>query len=311
MTDTETATELAMARDAVRERDRRQRLVDDAERVRRDAEARERAARTELRELAEDTDDLEGVSGARIWATLRGSRDEQLAELEARRVAAQAEVAAVAADVAAATEDVRRAFASLRGLGDAQARLDEAVRAREAWLLDSDTAEGREMGLVAARLDGARTARERADDLRGEARSASSLLGQAIGQLEEASDDARKDQWSENSWHDRRKYEHMEHADSLISSANASIARLRDGLEDAGLSGAAGIETGGSSRTMDTWFDNWWTDRRVRDEIDGTASQVHSTRRRVADLVDVLERRVDELDDEIRTLEARRTELLG
>ncbi|MDO9455926.1 hypothetical protein [Nocardioides sp.] len=306
-----TALELAMARDAVRERDRRQKLVDDAERVRHDAEAQERQVRHEAAELVEAVEDLEGVTGTRIWASLRGDRDERLAELDARQAEVAAALAAAESEVAAAAADSRRAFVSVRNLGDPDERLAEAVRAREAWLLDSDTPEGRELTLVVARLESAQAARESTADLRSDAQHARSLLTQALGELDEAHDRARKDVWSDSSRHDRLKYEALETADDLIGDANAAIARLRDRLEAEGLAGADRIETGGSSRTWDTWFDNWWTDSRVRDEIDGTSAQVSSTRGRVDDLVGVLEQRLATVDDELRTLRARRIELLG
>lgn len=305
-------TELAVARDAVRERERRMALVAAAERVRADAEREASSARAARDTLADEVDELSSVSAARVWASLRGTRDEQLGDLTAREGGADAAVVAAEEAVAAATEQVRRAFASVRTLGEPAERLVAALQAREAWLVDSGTPEGAELGLVIGRLEAARTARANAADLRDEAGRARGLLTSAMEQLDEAHDRARKDVWSDSSRHDRRKYEHMESADALVSQANHAIDRLRRRLEDDALAGAATtIQTSGSSRTWDTWFDNYWSDRRVRDEIDDSAARVASTRGRIDELVAALGERVREVDDEIQGLQARREVLVG
>jgi DNA repair exonuclease SbcCD ATPase subunit len=245
-------------------------------------------ALSELRDKAsaerKDVERLEGMSLARVLASLAGSRDERLsresaeadaaryrvAEAESRLDAVRGELVAVE-DRLAALESAPRVYTAV--LGEKERYLTgSGDRRGEALLALAD-----ERGRLTAELNETDEAIRAAD-------AAAAALSEVQEVLRSASGWSTYDTWFGGGMiASSIKHDRIDEAAQAAAVADQRLAMLRLELADIagpGLSTAAQLALGGGTRFADVWLDNFFTDLAVADRIGRPSSRLPTRRRR-------------------------------
>ena len=300
-----------VARDAA-ERDRIQRRLQTARTAAADADQVVTTARGRLRDETADVDVLESMSPTRVWAALRGTRDDDLNRERAEVQRAEYDVARAESRFRDAAAEVELLRARLAELGDVDARRTEALAAKEAFLVRTGAPGGDELAAASDRLGVLRSERTELEEADRAGREAHGHLEAAVALLEKASS------WS--SWDtfgggglltDSIKYDRMDQASAALGAADRSLRLLADELADVQLEGVSQVGVSSSLRTFDVWFDNIFSDWAVRSRIREALEAAGTTRQAVRNVGGVLRQRLEANAAEAERLSQRRAELLG
>ncbi|MBJ7289077.1 hypothetical protein [Williamsia sp.] len=305
-------TELLAAQEVWDTRDRLQRELDAAVAVG-ETTAAELDRVAGMHEIeSDDVHDLESVTPTRVWASLRGARDERLQQERAERDDAERRLRAAEYEDGRARADAERLRQAIADLGDVDSRRADALDAMEQWI-DRVGA----VGLDSLR----RVALERhaLDDELGEVRqaiaaveTAESRLAEAAVWLGKAGDWATYDTFFGGGMiGDAIKYDRIDSAKASIAAAEDSLRTLSSELSDIGMTSIGGVDVGGLTSTFDVWFDNFFSDGAVRGRIRDAAERVQVARHSVAQAAAELGRRRDHMTQRSTELgEQRRIMLL-
>ncbi|WP_167736024.1 hypothetical protein [Nocardioides sp. 503] len=312
-TDLAQATEeLAAATTAVAEHAR---LSAREERCREDVAAAARAAeaaRVSAQTEAADVRALESYSPTRIWATLRGARDTELATEQAEQQQAEYAAAQAHARLAQAEAELVTVRAARQALGDVRTRRDQAVAAKERVLRDADTEAGTELAGLADRLGFVRSQLTELREASAAAERAASRLAAAADLLSRAGDWATYDTFFGGGMlTDAMKYDRMDQAQQRLRDADTALRHLSAELVDVGVGQVDGVEVDGMTRTFDVWFDNIFSDWAVKDRIADARRRTTSAQERVAKVRRDLDRRIGAAETDEQALAARREELVA
>lgn len=267
--------------------------------------------RATLQREDEDVERLESFSPARIWATLKGSRDGDLEREAAERDAARYAVAEAEARREAAERDCASLREQLRLLGDVDAEYDRALAEKDAWVRANDSEAARELADIAQRR-GALVAQDE------EAREAHAAGVAALGHLR----DAERLLGSAGSWStwdafgggglltDMMKYQRLDEATAVLRNADLALAGFSRELADVGMGAVGGVDIDSMTRTFDVFFDNIFSDMAVRSRIQQAHARVGAALSAVQRALATLEERGRGLGEELRELDARRERAL-
>lgn len=309
--DTTVHEELTAALEAVAEHERLCGRLARLQAAEASAEQAHAEAASTLVDEQEDVRALESFSPTRIWASLRGSRDTDLAQEQAEAQAAEYAVALARTRLLQARREVESVEASMAALGDVHARRAAALSAKEAWLREHDTAAGAALTELSEELARTRSEGVEVREALAAATAAVQALGAAQQLLGQARGWATYDTFFDGGFFgDMAKYDRMDQAAALMRTADLALRRLSAELADVGMGGVGGIEVTGMTRTFDVWFDNIFSDWSVRNRIGEAAQRVDAAARAVHDVAGRLTRRGRDLADAEASLVRRREELL-
>ena len=251
---------------------------------------------------AEDRDvaRLEGMSLTRVLVSLRGARDGTLAQERAEADVARYRVAEAEARLAALRREHAAAQARLDQLAAAPDTYTAVLAEKERQLAGSADPRGRrlleladERGRLAGELHEVDEARQAA----GRARAALAVLDQKLGSAAG---------WSNYDTFlgggvisSAIKHSRLDDAAEAAAHADRSLAVLRTELADVGGVSltAPRLAVAGTTRFVDVWFDNWFTDLAVRDRIKRARHNVA----RSLKLVDEVQTRLARREERART----------
>ncbi|GAS89993.1 hypothetical protein [Mycolicibacterium brisbanense] len=310
MTDTPD-DELAAATAALREATSLQQRLSTA---RSKAEGSAAAVKAAKRRIAEETKDvrkLESLSLTGILSRLKGSHADDLARETAEQEAAQYEYRVREARAAADQRNVDDLQRRLDGMGDVSARHAKALTAKEQWLRQTGAPSAARLTEIAERR-GHLTA-ELAEI--AEARTAGKRAMADLRTAAERIDSARS--WSAyDTWFDGGviasmiKNDRLDEVVNCLRSADRELRTFTTELADVHMQGVQSLEISSFTRTLDVWFDNFFTDLMVRDQIIEAQQKVSQAIEGVEAVLARLDDRKHERTNELARLQAERTALL-
>lgn len=277
-----------------------------------DTTARVQWARDRLTSERGDVVALESLSWSRILSTLKGSHATDLEREQAERDAARYALADAEARDDLAWRDVEAAQAQLDALGDVDQAYADALADKEEWADRHDPAVGRDLielaerrGVLSAEDQKGREAFDAGITARTHLLHARELLGSAQS-------------WS--TWDtfgggglvtDLVKYDKLDQVGDALRRADHALGRFSRELADVDVSGVEAVNLDGMTRTFDVFFDNIFTDLRVRSRIQDAGRRVEQALRSVEDTLHALHLRGLAIADELATLTERRESLLA
>ncbi|GAB1640760.1 hypothetical protein [Krasilnikovia sp. MM14-A1259] len=218
-----------------------------------------------------DVDRLEGLSLTRVWAALRGARYRQdaLARERAEADAARYRAAEAQDRLDAIGRELAAADTRLAQLAEVPARYAAAIDEKERYVRAAG-------GASAARLLALAEERGRTEaELRelGEAQQAAENARQALTAVQHNLNSAAD--WSAYDTFlgggilaSSFKHHRLDNAARAAAYADRCLAVLRTELADVGIVAPVGrVGVRGTTRFVDVWFDNIFTDMAVRDHI--------------------------------------------
>ncbi|ORA31718.1 hypothetical protein [Mycobacterium aquaticum] len=310
MTDTPD-DELAAATAALREAASLQQRLSTARSKAEGSAAAAAAAQEHIAEEAKDVHKLETLSLTGILSRLRGSHADDLARETAEQEAAQYEYRILEARAAADQRNVADLQRRLDGMGDVAARHAKALTAKEQWLQQTGAPAAARLAEIAQRrghltaeLTEIAEAREAGKRAMADLRTAAERIGSARS-------------WSAyDTWFDGGmiasmvKNNRLDDVVNCLRSADRELRTFTTELADVHMQGVQTLEISSFTRTMDVWFDNFFTDLMVRDQIIEAQQKVDQAIEGVEAVLTRLDTRKQEREDELARLRAERTELL-
>jgi hypothetical protein len=304
---------LAQAAESVREYELLDRRCADLLDQKRELRAQLVALRAQLAEEEADVEWLAGRSFARLLASLRGTRDDDLARERAEADAVRYRIA----EVEARHEEVWREHERARSR---RARLSTAS-ASYAALLDEKDRHLRESGddraprlLALADERGRLTTelRELEEAVRAAVRAGSALMT-VQSHLDEAEHWSTRDTYGGGAFSSLIKNEHLDDAANAAAHADRCLAVLRTELADVASGGPTvpDLAVDGLTRFADVWLDNILTDWVVGNRITAAQANVGSSLRMVNRMQGGLEQRAEQTRERLAAIEDARRELLA
>lgn len=267
--------------------------------------------RAELADEAKDVDRLDGFSPTLIWAVLRGNRDERLEAERAEQRAAEYTVALAESRLASAEGELAAAQATIRALGDVQARRTAALDAKERAVVAAGHPGAAELDDLAHRTGAARSELTEVREVVAAAAEADRTLRGALGCLDSASNWAAVDTFGGGGFlADMAKRDKMDEAAEWMRAADRALRRLSTELGDLGHQGVGGVDVDALTGAFDVWFDNIFSDWSVMNRIDEARSRVRRAAAAVGQVRAATDQRAARLEKQLAELAARRESLV-
>jgi hypothetical protein len=305
---------LAAAADALREHDmlkwRRTSLADRIAAIRTEIDK----LRTRVVEEQADVDRLEKLSMTRILASLKGSRDDDLAFERAQADAERYKLADAQSRLKVLIAEDDAAASSLSRLVDAPAVHRALMIEKEARLKESGSPQGRRLLQVAEEFGAVQAELRELDEAVRAADKAERALAAVADSLRSAKGWSTYDTFFGGGVISSAiKHSKLDDAADLAAYADGCLAALRTELAD--VQGAdrrlPDLAVSGGTRFVDVWFDNIFTDLSVRDHIFRSLDGVERSARVVSDVRLGLNRRTKEVRAREAELQAERARLIG
>ncbi len=276
--------------------------------------AADRAVERALEQLADESADverLESLSLDRLWATLRGARDERLDTERAEQRTAEYAVAAAETRRAAAQRELQVAEGAVARLGDVAGRRERALADKEAWLWTAGRGRGAELVDVAERRGRRRAEKLEIAEAQDAADAAATALEAAAGELAGANGWSMYDTYlGGDLLASIAKHRRLDRAAELAREADAALAHLMVELGDVGERGVGALGVEGMSRTFDIWFDNVFSDLSVARHVRESRERVEAARVAVQHVSGRLAERRVVVEEDLVSLERRREVVL-
>ncbi|MDP4094920.1 MAG: hypothetical protein Q8920_16365 [Bacillota bacterium] len=144
------------------------------------------------------------------------------------------------------------------------------------------------------------------------ANKVTSTLTSAIQHLDSAESWATFDVWTRGGiFNHMAKYEHIDEAQSICNRLDSQLKDLRKELDDVNYTGNIGF-TGidSTTRAIDFWFDNIFTDLSVRSRIREDNERLRDMENQVYDIIHRLKSSGTEINKRIQDIEAIKNELV-
>jgi hypothetical protein len=268
-------------------------------------------ARAALAGEERDVARLDGLSWSRILTSLRGDRVTAQERERAERDAARYTLADAQTRDDLARRDVASAQAQLDALGDVEAEYAAALAEREEWSTAHDPERRRALTEVAERRG-----RLVAEDTEGReafaaGAAARNLLLQALDLLGSAQSWSTWDTFGGGGvLTDMMKYDKLDQVTAVLRQADVALGRFTRELADVRLGGVDAVNLDSMTQVFDVFFDNIFTDMRVRSRIQDAHARVGGALQQVEATLNRLSARGREIAGELDQLAREREQVL-
>ena len=144
------------------------------------------------------------------------------------------------------------------------------------------------------------------------ARRVVSTADSAMDHLSSAEKWATYDVWTRGGiFSHMAKYEHIDNAQHDSSRINSQLSDLRKELGDIDMQGVSGFDgIDSTTRAIDFWFDNIFTDLNVRDRIRDDSENLYRLRRKIEDIMCVLDDKILDIKRKLGTIEDKKNDII-
>lgn len=261
-----------------------------------------------------DVERLEGMSLARVLASLAGSRDERLARERAEADAARYRVTESLARLDAVRGELAAAGARLAALESAPRGYAAVLDEKERYLTGSGDQRGAALMRLADERGRLTAELKETGEAIGAADAAAAALAAVRDSLQSASGWSTYDTWFGGGMiASSVKHDRMDEAARAAAVADQRLAVLRVELADVAgpdVGTAAQLALSGGTRFADVWFDNFFTDLAVADRIRQAQRQVAGSAEAVERLRSGLTARASAAEARLAAIDSERRELL-
>jgi len=266
-------------------------------------------SRTAEQRLAEwnrehrDVERMERVSLSSVWASLRGTKEEDLRREKAEEQAALLKLQEAERLLEEVQVEIRDRYDRLKETEGCEARYEAVLRDKEREYRDKDPVLAGKLAELERRKLNVTARRRELLEARDAGRYALGQVQSAMGSLDSAAGWSTWDVWGGGLVSDMMKYSHMDEAQDRMQSAQSALRRYQAELADVAMTASFDLQPGGFTRTMDIFFDNIFSDLAVRDRIDQSLNQLAYVEDQVLQIQNRLETELDETARELEMLE--------
>lgn len=265
-----------------------------------------RTAEQRLREWDKehrDVERMERVSLSSVWASLRGTKEEDLRREKAEEQAALLKLQEAERLLEEVQAEIEERHRRLQETDGCEQRYDALLREKEQVYRHRDPAlAARLAGLEREKLDITARRRELLE-AQDAGRQALGSIRSALGSLDSAAGWSTWDVLGGGLISDVMKYSHMDEAQRLMESAQSALRRYQAELADVAMTASFDLQPGGLTRTMDIFFDNIFSDWAVRDRIGQSSNHLAYVENQVGRIQAQLDLELDETKAALDALE--------
>ncbi|HZK26571.1 MAG TPA: hypothetical protein VFD00_03395 [Thermoclostridium sp.] len=144
------------------------------------------------------------------------------------------------------------------------------------------------------------------------AKMAKGTAKSAMGHLGSAESWATYDVWAKGGiLSHMAKYDHVDKAEADFNRLSSQLKILKKELLDVNINDAPGLTNiDSTTRTIDFWFDNIFTDLNVRDKIRGNIDQIRSVSGNIDRIIRKLENRKREINSKLSDIDYEKNKLI-
>lgn len=254
----------------------------------------------------EDVDRLERVSWSSIWASVRGSKEEDLDREKAEAWAARVKLQEAQRQL----EEIRREIADRRSRTDdsCEAVYQELLREKEAEYRQKDPAFAAKMADIERRELDMATQRKELNEALYAGKRVLTQVHAALDKLSSAEGWSTWDLMGGGLIADVMKYSSMDEAQQLMESVQSDLRRYQAELADVAQTANFNLQTDGVTWAMDIWFDNIFGDWAVRDRIVQSGRQLEDVEYRIRSMQEQLEEQLSGVQHTMEMLQQEREE---
>lgn len=298
-------------------------LTDARERLRRRDQLRTRLMRVEedlwserkrleplraaMNREAADVRRLEGLGLTALFATMLGSKEQQLEKERQEALAAKLKHDEAAFAVAALDEEERRCKAELDGLADAETRYLSLLKAKER-MLRGRAAE--RLVEISDRLGGARADLREITEAHAAGIEARTSLDVILERLQKAEGWGSWDAWGGGAISWGMKHSHLEDARQEAHLAQRHLRAFSRELKDAGEHLDTSVELGDFLKFADVFFDGLIVDWVVQDRIRQALKAATDAAAQVQRMLEKMEARQIRARERLASAEEERRDLI-
>lgn len=250
-----------------------------------------------------DVERMERVSLSSVWASLRGTKEEDLRREKAEEQAALLKLQEAERQLEEVQVEIRDRYDRLKETEGCEARYETVLREKERGLRDKDPVLAEKLAELERRKLDVTARRRELLEARDAGRYALGQVRSAMGSLDSAAGWSTWDVWGGGLVSDMMKYSHMDEAQGRMQSAQSALRRYQAELADVAVNASFDLQPGGFTRAMDIFFDNIFSDLAVRDRIEGSLNQLAYVEDQVSRIQTRLETELDETARELELLE--------
>jgi chromosome segregation ATPase len=201
----------------------------------------------------------------------------------------------------------------IESLKDQQRMYEAELEKRKKWVIDNADSDSfklyndldKQINALAKQLV------ETDEAIRAASRAAVTAQ-EALQSLRSAEKWATYDVWTDNGiFSHMAKYNNIDQAQSLLNRLDSQLQDLRKELADVNLNLSAGFTTiSGTTRAVDYWLDNIFTDLNVRSTIRNNQEYISNISGKIQSVISQLKQNKEKIESDIKRLEKNKEELL-
>lgn len=250
-----------------------------------------------------DVDRLEGHSLAAFFYNVVGKMDEKLDQERREAYAAAVKYDAARRDLEAVEQDMARCKAELTELNDCEARYDKLLAEKQAALKAAGGRYSDEIYAIEGRITWLERQMDEIDEAMAAGRRALDAAQSVMDSLRSAGNWGTWDMLGGGMLSDMAKHSHLDTAQRKVEQLQVELRRFNTELADVGSVRAdIQISVDGFLRFADYFFDNLFTDWAVMDRIRQSENQVHNTIRQLQNILQRLDRMMEDNQKEWKNL---------
>lgn len=257
-----------------------------------------------------DVEKLETITLSSIFASLRGSKDEDIDREKAEAYAARLRLQEAERQLREVQQEILDRQRRIQENAACEQQYETLLREKEAELRKADPVLAEKlMELEQRELE--MTARQK--ELREAVAAGKQVLFQlagALGNLGDAEGWGTWDVFGGGLVSDVMKYSRLDAAQRQISHVQSALRRYQSELADVAQAAEFEIRPDGFTQAMDIWFDNIFSDWAVLDRIRQSKDQLVNMEERVHRIQAGLELDLDQAEAALETLRTERNELV-
>lgn len=270
----------------------------------------ESARQAQLSKEERDVTRLERISLASVWASLRGTKEEDMDREQAEAWSVRLKWQEAERQLAEVQSEIADRQARIEADAGCQAEYEALLREKEQVYREKDPALAAKLTELERRqMDLTRQWKE-LDEAVVAGRQALHQISAAFAKLDTAEGLSDWDIFGGGLWTDMMKYESIEEAQMLMAQVQSDLRRYQAELADVAETARFELQFDGALSMMDVFFDNIFADWAVRDRILRSADQLREVEERVDRLQGKLELQLSNVEEELTKLRSEKDELV-
>ena len=250
-----------------------------------------------------DVERMERVSLSSVWASLRGTKEEDLFREKAEEQAALLKLQEAERQLEEVQAEILDRRSRLQETEGCERRYEAILREKEREYRAKDPALAERLANLERRKLEVTSRRRELLEARDAGETALRQIESALGSLDSAEGWSTWDVLGGGLMSDLMKYSHMDDAQQLMQSAQSSLRRYQAELADVAVNTSFDLQPDVFTRTMDIFFDNIFSDWAVRDRIEQSINQLAYVEDQVCRIQSGLELELDETERALKALD--------